>query len=132
MGVRKQEQLLNALRHSWTILREMSGKSNYAHVNSKNNFPQSAGIASSASAFAALAAAGSKAYGLDLSEKELSMLARRGSGSASRSIPEGFVEWHAGKTNADSFAEIYRTREPLGIMGLHRSDHRSAQEDRLN
>jgi diphosphomevalonate decarboxylase len=86
------------------ILREMSGNSNYAHVSSKNNFPQSAGIASSASAFSALAAAGSKAYGLELSEKELSILARRGSGSASRSIPEGFVEWQAGKTNADSFA----------------------------
>jgi len=42
---------------------------------------------------------------LDLSEKELSILARRGSGSASRSIPDGFVEWHMGTSNDDSFAE---------------------------
>ena len=64
---------------------------------SENNFPSGAGIASSASAFAALALAGSKAAGLDLSEQELSRLARRGSGSAARSIPGGFVEWQAGE-----------------------------------
>jgi len=86
-------------------LRDMNGKTIYAHVKSENNFPSSAGIASSASAFAALAAAGSRAFGMDLSEKELSILARRGSGSASRSIPGGFVEWHAGRTNARSYAE---------------------------
>ncbi len=87
------------------LLRKISGRNIYAHVRSENNFPLSAGIASSASAFAALAAAGSRAFGLYLSEKELSILARRGSGSASRSIPGGFVEWHTGRTNADSFAE---------------------------
>jgi diphosphomevalonate decarboxylase len=96
---------LERVKSFMDILRDMSSKSFYAHVSSENNFPLSAGIASSASAFAALAAAGSKAFGLDLSEKELSILARRGSGSASRSIPDGFVEWHAGKTDADSFAE---------------------------
>lgn len=87
------------------LLREMSGKQYFARVSSENNFPLSTGIASSAAAFAALAAAGSRAFGLDLSKNELSMLARRGSGSASRSIPGGFVEWHAGKRDADSFAE---------------------------
>jgi len=75
-----------------------------AEVMSENNFPSGAGIASSASAFAALAVAGSKAAGLSLSEPELSRLARRGSGSASRSIPGGFVEWQAGTGDEDSFA----------------------------
>jgi diphosphomevalonate decarboxylase len=70
----------------------------------ENNFPSGAGIASSASAFAALALAGSKAAGLNLSEPELSRLARRGSGSASRSIPGGFVEWQVGISDEDSFA----------------------------
>lgn len=93
------------------LLREMSGSTLYAYVRSENNFPSSAGIASSASAFAALAAAGSRAFGLDLTEKELSILARRGSGSASRSIPGGFVEWHAGRTNTDSFAEMIAPAE---------------------
>jgi diphosphomevalonate decarboxylase len=41
---------------------------------------------------------------LNLSERELSRLARRGSGSAARSIPGGFVEWQAGTSDEDSFA----------------------------
>src|SRR2546430_12111688 len=54
--------------------------------------PISTGLSSSASGFAALTVAGAKAAGLKLSEKELSILARQGSGSACRSIPDGFVE----------------------------------------
>jgi diphosphomevalonate decarboxylase len=86
------------------IIRGMANIYELAEVISENNFPSGAGIASSASAFAALALAGSKAAGLSLSEPELSRLARRGSGSASRSIPGGFVEWHAGASDEDSFA----------------------------
>ena len=87
------------------IFRAASGNHVHARVVSENSFPQSAGIASSASGFAALALASAHAYGLDLTEKELSILARRGSGSAARSIPAGFVEWHAGLSSGDSFAE---------------------------
>ena len=86
------------------IVREMAGIKERAEVMTENNFPSGAGIASSASAFAALTLAGSTAAGLNLSEPELSRLARRGSGSASRSIPSGFVEWQAGTTDEDSFA----------------------------
>lgn len=86
------------------IIRGMANIHERAEVMSENNFPSGAGIASSASAFAALALAGSKAAGLNLNEKELSCLARRGSGSASRSIPGGFVEWQAGTDDEDSFA----------------------------
>ena len=75
-----------------------------AEVSSENNFPSGAGIASSAAAFAALALAGSKAAGLDLSETQLSYLARRGSGSASRSIPSGFVELQMGTSDEDLYA----------------------------
>ena len=60
-------------------------------VVSKNNFPDGTGLSSSASGFAALTLAATKAIGLDLNEKELSSLARQGSGSACRSIPDGFV-----------------------------------------
>ena len=86
------------------IVRGMAKINERAEVMTENNFPSGAGIASSASAFAALALAGSKAAGLDHSERELSRLARRGSGSASRSIPGGFVEWQAGESDEDSFA----------------------------
>jgi diphosphomevalonate decarboxylase len=86
------------------IIRGMANIYDRAEVMTENNFPSGAGIASSASAFAALALAGSTAAGLSLNEPELSRLARRGSGSASRSIPGGFVEWQIGTTDEDSFA----------------------------
>lgn len=66
-----------------------------ARVVSRNNFPAGTGLASSASAFAALTVAACAAAGLDLSTDELSRLARRGSGSACRSVPGGFVLWDA-------------------------------------
>jgi diphosphomevalonate decarboxylase len=86
------------------LIRQMANIRDSAEVMTENNFPSGAGIASSASAFAALALAGSKAAGLNLSERDLSRLARRGSGSAARSIPGGFVEWQAGEMDEDSFA----------------------------
>ena len=58
-----------------------------------NTFPTASGIASSASGFAALAAACNKALDLGLTDEQLSALARKGSGSASRSVYSGFVEW---------------------------------------
>ncbi|MEE9599690.1 MAG: diphosphomevalonate decarboxylase [Anaerolineales bacterium] len=76
----------------------------FASVESENNFPAGTGIASSASAFAALSYAASTAAGMCLSERELSQLARMGSGSASRSIPGGFVEWQPGIDHDSSFA----------------------------
>jgi len=76
----------------------------FASVESENNFPTGTGIASSASAFAALSYAASTAAGMCLSERELSQLARMGSGSASRSIPGGFVEWQPGIDHDSSFA----------------------------
>lgn len=94
------------------IVRQLAGKQTFANVFSENNFPVGTGIASSASAFAALSLSASTAIGLTLSEKELSCLARRGSGSASRSIPEGFVEWLPGVQDTDSFA-----------VSIARSDH---------
>ena len=64
-----------------------------AKVCSKNNFPSGTGLSSSASGFAALTLAATRAAGLTMSEKQLSTLARLGSGSACRSVPDGFVEW---------------------------------------
>jgi diphosphomevalonate decarboxylase len=83
----------------------------FAYVESANNFPSGTGIASSASAFAALALAASAAAGLVLSEDALSRLARHGSGSACRSIPGGFVEWAAGTSDADSYATSFAPPE---------------------
>jgi diphosphomevalonate decarboxylase len=86
------------------LLRDIAGKRSFAQVTSENNFPTGTGIASSASAFAALTLAACTALDLDLSMEDLSRLARRGSGSACRSIPGGFVEWVAGTGDHDSYA----------------------------
>ena len=85
-------------------VRDMSGYYHSARVESENNFPTGTGIASSASGFAALAVAASRAAGLELDETVLSRLARRASGSACRSIPGGFVEWQAGDNDDNSYA----------------------------
>lgn len=78
------------------LIRAQAGIAAFARVASENNFPTGAGLASSASGFAALALAAAHAAGLSLSPDQLSELARRGSGSAARSIFGGFVEMKAG------------------------------------
>lgn len=75
-----------------------------AKVVSKNNFPIGTGLSSSASGFAALTVAASKAAGLDLSVKELSILSRQASGASCRPIVGGFVEWLDGETSETSVA----------------------------
>lgn len=90
------------------LIRDRAGSNLRASVVSQNNFPMASGIASSASGFAALTVAGCLAIGMELTPAELSALARRGSGSASRSIFGGYVEWEMGTGDADSVAhEIF-------------------------
>ena len=76
-------------------------------LKARNTVPTAAGFASSASGFAALAKGLNALFGWGLSLRELSILARLGSGSAARSLEEGFVEWHAGTApdGLDSYAE---------------------------
>ena len=87
------------------LVREKAGISTKARVVSRNHVPTAAGLASSASGFAALCASAAYAAGLKLTPRELSRLARRGSGSACRSIFGGLVIWHAGEDDETSYAE---------------------------
>jgi diphosphomevalonate decarboxylase len=99
------------------VVREFAGCTTAARVVTRNSFPTAAGLASSASGFAALALAATKALGVDLSEPELSALARRGSGSAARSIPGGIAVWEAGTRadGADSFARAIAAPRDLDL-----------------
>jgi len=85
-------------------LRTLAGKPLKARVASVNDFPTGVGLASSASGFAALTLAAAAALEIGLEDRELSALARLGSGSATRSIWGGYVEWVAGTEHEESFA----------------------------
>ena len=102
------------------IVRDMAGVDTRATVTTENSFPTAAGLASSASGFAALALAATRALGLPLDDAALSRLARRGSGSAARSIPGGFSVWHMGKEadGSDSFATTIAGPEDFDVRVL--------------
>ncbi|MXZ22281.1 MAG: diphosphomevalonate decarboxylase [Caldilineaceae bacterium SB0665_bin_25] len=107
-------------------LRALAGVRYKARVVSNNNFPMASGIASSASGFAALTVAGAAALGLQLDATRLSAVARQGSGSASRSLFGGFVEWERGWGGGESEEE--RREESLldsrsVARQLHSEDH---------
>lgn len=79
----------------------------FFEVRTKNNIPTAAGLASSASGFAALVKAMDDLMKWNFNPRELSMLARLGSGSATRSMYDGFAVWHAGQRadGMDSYSE---------------------------
>lgn len=87
------------------LFRQKSNNNQKVRIFSKNYFPTAAGLASSASGYAALAGALNSLYELKLSKKDLSKMARKGSGSASRSIFGGLVEWVAGEDDDSSYAK---------------------------
>jgi len=106
-------------------------------VCTENNIPTAAGLASSASGFAALVLALNELGGWKLDRKKLSMLARLGSGSAARSVYDGFVQWHAGSSPAgtDSFAERLPEEWPalrIGILELSSAQKPVGSRDGMN
>jgi diphosphomevalonate decarboxylase len=117
-GVRQTGPALARVSTHLDRLRVKAESARKARVESRNNFPLGAGIASSASGFAALTVAGAAALGLPLSERELSILARRESGSAARSIPGGFVEWYAADTDEESYAESIAPPSHWALMDV--------------
>lgn len=96
----KAQQFLNRFRSHYKTTSTFT-------ITSTNNFPTAAGLASSASGFAALTLGLLEFCGENYSLEEASRLARQGSGSASRSLHGGFVLWNKGeqKDGKDSFAE---------------------------
>lgn len=84
----------------------------HCHINIDMNIPMAAGLASSACGFAALINAFNDWHEWGLNQRELSILARLGSGSACRSLWHGFVEWERGKREdgMDSYASPLNTQ----------------------
>ena len=90
------------------------------NIRIETNIPIAAGLASSACGFAACVQALNKLFAWKLTDTELSILARLGSGSASRSCWQGFVEWYAGKQEdgMDSYAEPIEMTWPELRIGI--------------
>ncbi|WP_319381782.1 diphosphomevalonate decarboxylase [Thiomicrorhabdus sp.] len=93
-------------------------------VATTNSVPTAAGLASSASGYAALVLALDDLFDWQLPKTTLSLLARFGSGSASRSLFNGFAVWHKGdrEDGMDSFAEPLETQWPELSIGLVKVD----------
>lgn len=107
------------------------------HLETTSDIPIGAGLASSASAFAAVVMALNDYFAWNLSPRHLSILARMGSGSAARSIFHGFVEWHAGARDdgMDSFAEPLPDRWPefrIGWLPLSDAPKKTGSRDGMN
>jgi len=100
------------------LMRLETGETRFARVESMNSFPAGAGIASSASAFAALTIAAASAADVQFDPRTLSRLARRGSGSAARSILGGYVQLHAADEDEFSYAESIAPREHWRLIDL--------------
>ncbi len=92
----------------------------YFEINTSNDIPTGAGLASSASGFSALSLALNSFFGWDLSLSALSKLARLGSGSACRSIYPGLVYWKKGDMalGEDSYAIPLPKKFPELVLGV--------------
>jgi diphosphomevalonate decarboxylase len=119
------------------LIRKLANTKMKARVFSKNSFPSSTGLSSSASGFAALTVAGAKASGLKLSEKEMTALSRQGSGSSARSIPDGFVEWLKGTDSKTSIAysifppEWFEIADIVAVISTAKKEISSTDGQRL-
>lgn len=104
-GTLQDEKATKKVSQFLDLFRKEAGISLKASVISQNFVPTAAGLASSASGLAALAGACNTALKLGLDDLSLSRFARRGSGSACRSIFGGFVEWEKGHDDLSSYAK---------------------------
>jgi len=98
-------------------VRRRAGLKDKFRMVSENSFPSNVGLGASASGFAALAVSACEAAGLDLSPQEISVIARRGAGSATRSVTGAFSRWKTGASDEDSYSyQIESERFQMGIV----------------
>ena len=98
-------------------LRELGGGKTFVRVESKNANVEGKGLGFSASGFAALGLATSRALGLNLEVRKLSEIVRLGAGSATRSLLGGFSIWYANR-NGHSYAEQLAPASSIALRTL--------------
>lgn len=99
---------LERITHVLDAIRRIAKDDRRAHITSRNDFPAQVGLGSSASGFAALSVAAAEAYGLELSAQRVSAIARRGAGSAARSVTGWISQWVAPKPGQGDEASVSR------------------------
>jgi phosphomevalonate decarboxylase len=96
---------------------QIAGQELRFEMISNSNFSSNIGLGASASGFAALALASSKALGLDLGEKDISRIARRGAASAARSVTGAFSRLRKGVGDEDTYSyQIASEDLQIGIV----------------
>ena len=125
-GKKANNSFATRVKHYLDFVRSLNGSNQTISVNTINHVPTSAGLASSASGFAALAGSLNKLFKMNINSKDLSRLARMGSGSACRSIFGGFVLWHHGDTDKNSYAEPIDQDNtiPIRIISVVTNSHK--------
>lgn len=110
-------------------VRRRSGIDKRFKMVSRNNFPSNVGLGASASGFAALAVAACGAAGLRLPLETISAIARRGAGSAARSVTGAFSRWRAGFDDEESYAyQIASEDFQMGIVVALIPAHKSTED----
>lgn len=129
--VNPQSNFATRISDFLNLIRSACQKELYFKVVTHNNIPTAAGLASSASGFAALSLALDQLLQLKLPKTTLSALARLGSGSASRSLYHGFVIWHKGEDEqgSDSIAEAIKSDWQDLRVGVLTVDHAKKSVD---
>ena len=131
-SIRLNEQPVELDRFSplFDMLRRVAGRDVHFQVETENNFPSSAGLASSSSGFAALTVACARILELDLSAAQLSALARTGSASAARSLFGGFTLLPAGGHQAEQLygPEYWPELRILIALASHRAKAVSSRD----
>jgi diphosphomevalonate decarboxylase len=137
-GTQEPDEVARVIKHLERI-RQKAGISTKAKVVSQNTFPKGTGLSSSGSGFAALTIAAARSAGLSLSERELSVLARMGSGTACRCVCGGFVQWRDANSSDESYSETlfaadyWDIRDVVAVVGEGKKNisstegHQSAQ-----
>lgn len=96
--------------------RQRTGRKDRVFISTYNNFPTAAGLASSASGYAALAGIANQVFACNLKDRDLSIITRRGSGSACRSLFGGFVTWQTGDQDQDSYAQEFAPAHDYAML----------------
>lgn len=103
-GIEDKGEIRRHFIYHLNAMRRYTGFKEKLEVTTRTSFPVGSGLAGSAASASALAEAFAGLIGKTEDTRLKSIMARRGSGSASRSVFGGFVMWQKGNSDDSSYA----------------------------